>query len=460
MATRLTGNRPGTSAAAPPRSGHHTPAGAPAGITVAELLQPMLEKVFAGAPPLEIAFWDGSRIGAGGTNTPTIRTPDALRRMMWAPGELGIARAFVAGDLEVTGNAAEVLRALQQGVPDDGRVALTVVPDIISASRELGVLGGPLAPPPEEIVTTTRGLRHSIRRDKQAVSHHYDVGNDFYRLVLGPSMTYSCARFVDDDTTLEEAQAAKHELICRKLGLADDVFRAESTGVRPRLLDVGCGWGSMAIHAATHHDVDVVGVTISEEQAAFARRRVTELGLGGRVEIRVQDYRTLADGRFDAISSVGMAEHVGHKRMSTYFDTLHRLLRPGGRLMNHAISSVGGSTLPSRSFVNRYVFPDGELLDVGLTVQRMEEAGFEVRDVENLREHYAITLRHWVANLERNWSDAVELVGANRARVWQLYMSGSVNGFDDAGIQLHQTLGVRLHDGGRSDMPRTRRSWD
>jgi cyclopropane-fatty-acyl-phospholipid synthase len=458
MATRVT--RAGNPAVAPDGPRRTAPTSTGSAPTVADRLGPMLRKVFAGSPPVEIVFWDGSRIGSGGPGTLTIRTPDALRRMMWAPGELGVARAFVAGEIEATGNVAAVLRALQQGVPDDGRIALTAVPDLVTASRELGVLGGPLPPPPEEIVTTTWGLRHSIRRDKQAVSHHYDVGNGFYELVLGPSMTYSCARFVDDDATLEEAQAAKHELICRKLGFADEGFRAAGARERPRLLDVGCGWGSMAIHAATHHDVDVVGVTISDEQAAYARRRVTELGLGGRIEIRVRDYRTLADGPFDAISSVGMAEHVGHQRMAIYFETLYRLLRPGGRMMNHAISSVGGSKLPPRSFVNRYVFPDGELLDVGTTVLRMEEAGFEVRDVENLREHYAATLRHWVANLERNWDDAVRLVGGNRARVWQLYMSGSVNGFEDAGIQLHQTLGVKLHAGGRSDMPRTRRGWN
>jgi cyclopropane-fatty-acyl-phospholipid synthase len=312
--------------------------------------------------------------------------------------------------------------------------------------------------PPEEIVP--HGIRHSIRRDKQAVSHHYDVGNAFYEMVLGSSMSYSCARFVDASTSLEEAQAAKHELICRKLGLDDEVFRSGNRGPRPRLLDVGCGWGSMAIHAATHHDVDVVGVTISDEQAAYARRRVADLGLDDRVEIRIQDYRTVRDGPFDAISSIGMAEHVGHKRMRTYFDTLHDLLRPGGRLLNHAISSVGGARMAERGFIHRYVFPDGELLDVGVTALEMEKAGFEIRDVENLREHYATTLRHWVANLERNWTDAVALVGEGRARVWRLYMCGSINGFDEGRIQLHQTLGVRRHADGHSEMPPTRRYWD
>jgi cyclopropane-fatty-acyl-phospholipid synthase len=287
------------------------------------------------------------------------------------------------------------------------------------------------------------------------VGHHYDVGNDFYRLVLGPSMTYSCARFTTPDASLEEAQAAKHELICRKLGLD----RPPSGDRRRRLLDVGCGWGSMVVHAATSYDVDVVGVTISTEQATYARRRIEELGLADRVEIREQDYREVDDGPYDVVCSIGMAEHVGHRRMPTYFRRLYDLVAPGGRLLNHAIASVGGSRLGRRSFVNRYVFPDGELLDIAETVRTMEEAGFEVRDVENLREHYERTLRCWVANLERCWDAAVDLVGEARSRVWLMYMSGSVNGFEDGGLQIYQTLGVRLHDDGASNMPATRDGW-
>jgi cyclopropane-fatty-acyl-phospholipid synthase len=417
--------------------------------SVADHLEPFIRHIFRGPPPVEITFWDGSHIGSGGPGSIIVRSPDALRRMMWAPGELGVARAFVAGDLDATGDLADMLRVTTAALPDGRPRAIAAVPAAISAARALGLVRAAPPAPPEEIVP--HGVRHSIRRDKQAVSHHYDVGNDFYEMVLGPSMTYSCARFVDTSTTLEEAQAAKHELICRKLGLDDDTFRNASSGPRPRLLDVGCGWGSMAIHAATHHDVDVVGVTISDEQAAYARRRVADLGLDDRVEIRIQDYRTLRDGPFDAISSIGMAEHVGHRRMRTYFDTLHGLLRPGGRLLNHAISSVGGARMAERGFIHRYVFPDGELLDVGVTASEMEKAGFEIRDVEN---------RHWVANLERNWTDAVALVGEGRARVWRLYMSGSINGFEDGRIQLHQTLGVRTHADGRSEMPPTRRYWD
>jgi cyclopropane-fatty-acyl-phospholipid synthase len=328
---------------------------------------------------------------------------------------------------------------------------------VISAARALGAIGRPPPPPPEE--SHQRGIRHSLRRDKQAISHHYDVGNEFYELVLGPSMTYSCARFTTPDTDLAEAQRSKHLLIAHKLGLAEAAQRAAGVGDRPRLLDVGCGWGSLVIDVARELDVEAVGVTISEAQAARARERVREAGLDDRIEIRLQDYREVPDGPYDAISSVGMAEHVGRSRMGEYFGQLNGLLRPGGRLLNHAISSVGGSRMGRRSFIHRYVFPDGELLDVGDTVQFMEGAGFEVRDVENLREHYARTLQHWVANLEQRWDDAVRLVGERRARVWRLYMSASVNGFLDGGIQIHQTLGVRPHSDGASDVPATRVGW-
>jgi cyclopropane-fatty-acyl-phospholipid synthase len=283
------------------------------------------------------------------------------------------------------------------------------------------------------------------------VSHHYDVSNDFYALVLGPAMTYSCARFDRPGMTLVEAQASKHELISRKLGLH---LRPEA-----RLLDVGCGWGSMAMHAAANHGAHVVGVTISKEQAQRARERVAEAGLEDQVEIRLQDYRDLKGERFDAISSVGMFEHVGKARMSEYFSTLHGLLHPTGRLLNHAISSVGGSKLGSRTFVYRYVFPDGELIDVGDVIHAMQDAGFEVRDVESLREHYDTTLRHWVANLEEHWDEAVAMVGESRARIWRLYMAGSAVGFEDGGLSLHQVLGVRDGDEGYSGMPANRDAW-
>lgn len=427
--------------------------------TVADTLVPMLDALLGAELPVHIEFWDGSAVGPiDAVGTLHLKSPDALRRIVWAPGELGFARAFVMDDADITGPLAETLRALQTSMPERIGVGLAALPATLTAARDLGALGRALPPPPEEAAAS--GLRHSIQRDKQAVSHHYDVGNEFYRLLLGSALTYSCARFVVPNVTLEAAQDAKHELICTKLGLDEGEVRAASVGERPRLLDVGCGWGSMAIHAARHHDVDVVAVTISDEQAALAAERVTEAGVADRVEIRVQDYREIDDGPFDAISSIGMAEHVGLKRMDDYFAVLHALLRPRGRMMNHAIASIGGSKISRNSFVGRYIFPDGELLDLGNTVLAMHRAGFEVRDVENLREHYAETLRRWVANLEQRWDDAVELVGERRARAWRLYLAGSINGFEDAGLQLFQTLGVRNDDAGASGFPSTRRSWD
>jgi cyclopropane-fatty-acyl-phospholipid synthase len=417
---------------------------------VADLFGPLLQAVLGGAPPVRFEFWDGSFAGPeSGSNVVKVQSPHALRRLMWSPGELGLGRAYVAGDLDVQGDVFTVLRTLQGAASNDAQLGIGAAVSALGVARKLGALGRPLPPPPEE--AQQRGRRHSKRRDADAISHHYDVGNEFYRLFLGPSLTYSCARFVDDGASLEDAQAAKHELISRKLGL----------GERPgmRLLDIGCGWGSMALHAATRHGAEVVGVTISAEQAAAARERVADAGLSDRVEIRLQDYRDLSGETFDAVSSVGMFEHVGSGRMAEYFSVVRALLRPEGRLLNHAISSVGGSVMGPKSFIARYVFPDGELLDVGEVVLAMERAGFEVRDVESLREHYARTLRHWVANLEANWDRALALVGPARARIWRLYMAASALGFEDGGIAVHQVLGVVPDPAGNSAMPATRREW-
>ena len=383
--------------------------------SAAEVLAPFLKLVVGSSVPVRFEFWDGSGLGpVDGIGTLRVRSVDAVRRILWAPGELGVARAFVAGDLTVEGDIYALLKVLHEASPRDLRqVGVRSLPTMVTAASRLGALGPPPPAPPEECKPA--GRIHSPARDAKVISHHYDVGNEFYRLVLGPSMTYSCARFVSEDTTLEEAQAAKYELICRKLGIDQ----------RPdtRLLDVGCGWGSMAIHAARHHGATVVGVALSREQVDEARHRVAEAGLDGQVEIRLQDYRELRGEQFDAISSIGMFEHVGTPLMTRYFETLRDLLVPTGRLLNHAISKPGGSMLGRRSFVGRYVFPDGELLDVAEVIRAMQRTGFEVRDVESLREHYSRTLHHWVANLEEHWDEAVQLVGLPRANVWRLYMA-------------------------------------
>ena len=390
--------------------------------------------------PIEIRCYDGSRTGPAGSDTAlVIRSPDALRYALTSPGELGIARAFVTGNLDVEGDIFTAL-ALRDNLPDVRLQAR----DWLELLRVAGSAGlRPLPPPPEE--ARLHGRRHTKSRDAAAIAHHYDVSNDFYRLVLGPSMTYSCVVWPSADATLETAQASKYELVCRKLGLAPGM----------RLLDVGCGWGGMAMHAALHHGVQAVGVTLSHRQAEWAERAVRDAGLADRVEIRVQDYRDVHDGPFDAISSIGMFEHVGAARLDEYFAALFGALCPGGRLLNHGISRPGDTRarprFMRRGFIDRYVFPDGELHEIGSVVSRIQRAGFEARHVEGLREHYALTLRAWVRNLEQSWARAVEEVGAARARVWRLYMAASAVNFEAGRTQIHQVLAVR-NDRGASGL--------
>ncbi|KAA0930768.1 SAM-dependent methyltransferase, partial [Streptomyces apricus] len=312
----------------------------------------------------------------------------------------------------------------------------------------------PPAPPREEVRRHSRLSRlHTKRSDRRAISHHYDVGNDFYELVLGPSMVYSCAYWETPDGTLEDAQRDKLSLVARKLDLKPGM----------RLLDVGCGWGSMAVHAAREYGVRVVGVTLSQEQAAYARKRVAQEGLTDRVEIRVQDYRDVADGPYDAISSIGMAEHVGSERYLEYARDLFGLLKPGGRLLNHQIGRrpwQDESAYELDGFIDAYVFPDGELAPIGETVTQLERAGFEVRDVESIREHYALTLRRWVADLEARWPEAVRLAGPGRARVWRLYMAASALAFERNQIGVNQVLAVRTPQSGASGLPLRTRTWN
>jgi cyclopropane-fatty-acyl-phospholipid synthase len=404
-------------------------------------LAPVIEKVLGHELPVAVDAYDGSHVGNPDADTHlVIRSRDALRRIVTSPGELGMARAYVAGELDVEGSIWDLL-ALRDRMPDI-RLDREVLGDLV---RELGGVRQLrlLPPPPEEVVL--HGRRHSKARDAKAISHHYDVSNAFYRVVLGPSLTYSCALFHTPSDTLEQAQANKYELICQKLGLKPGM----------RLLDVGCGWGGMVLHAAEHHGVEAVGVTIAKRQAELAEKRVAEAGLSGQVTVRLQDYRDVSDGPFDAVSSIGMFEHVGEGRLAEYFAHLRELVGDGGRLLNHGISRPygQGTRLPRRSFANRYVFPDGELHEVGRVVSRVQAAGFEVRHVESLREHYALTLRRWVQNLEDNWDAAVAEVGEGRARVWRLYMAASAINFEAGRSAVHQVLGVAASAEGGSGMP-------
>ncbi|MFI0780177.1 class I SAM-dependent methyltransferase [Streptomyces sp. NPDC021212] len=432
-------------------------------------LAALAERVLGAPLPLRIRAWDSSETGPPGAPVLVLRRRRALRRMLWKPGELGLARAWVAGDLDIEGDLYEALEQLagllwERDEPASRRsnrlaTALKALrslgdPKTRTTVRDLLALAGPGLPPapPREEAGATRGPLHTLRRDKQAISHHYDVGNEFYELVLGPSMVYSCAYWERADTTLEEAQRAKLDLVCRKLALEPG----------QRLLDVGCGWGSMVLHAAREYGVRAVGITLSEEQAAYARKRIADAGLTEKVEIRVQDYREIDDDPYDAISSIGMAEHVGSVRYAEYTGILHRLLVPGGRLLNH---QIGRRPEPDEEayhvdeFIDRYVFPDGELAPVGRTVTQLEEAGFEVRDVEAIREHYGLTLRRWVGNLERSWPQAVRLTSPGRARVWRLYMAACALSFERNRIGVNQILAVRTPESGASGLPLRTRDW-
>ncbi|MGW0757483.1 class I SAM-dependent methyltransferase [Streptomyces sp. NPDC002814] len=424
----------------------------------AQRLKSLVEQLLGVPLPVRIRAWDGSQAGPPGAPTLVVRNRRAVRRLLWKPGELGLARAWVAGDLDIDGDLYTALDLMSGFIWERGEDDRTLVqalrdPEVRAAVRGLVKLGGPALPPapPREEVRRGRAHLHTKRSDRRAISHHYDVGNDFYEIVLGPSMVYSCA-YWEDAGTLEDAQRDKLELVCRKLALTPG----------QRLLDVGCGWGSMAIHAAREHGVSVVGITLSHEQAAYARKRVAGEGLTDKVEIRVQDYRDVADGPYDAISSIGMAEHVGSARYLEYARTLYALLKPGGRLLNHQIArrpQRDESTYSVDDFIDSYVFPDGELAPVGATVTQLERARFEVRDVEAIREHYALTLRRWVANLQADWAHAVRLTSPGRARVWLLYMAACALAFEHNRIGVNQVLAVRTPASGDSGMPLRSRIW-
>ncbi|AWT43707.1 MULTISPECIES: SAM-dependent methyltransferase [Streptomyces] len=423
-------------------------------------LKSLIEQVLGAPLPVRIRAWDGSQAGPPDAPVMVVHHRRALRRLLFKPGELGLARAWVAGELDVEGDLYTALDLLAGLVWERGEDARTLGealrdPEVRAAVRGLVRLAGPPLPPapPEEEMRRRRGHLHTRRTDKRAISHHYDVGNDFYEIVLGPSMVYSCAYWPDSDATLETAQRDKLELVCRKLALTPG----------QRLLDVGCGWGSMAVHAAREHGVSVVGITLSQEQAAYARKRAADEGLTDRIEIRVQDYRDVRDGPYDAISSIGMAEHVGADRYLEYAQNLYGLLAPGGRLLNHQIArrpQRDESAYDVDEFIDAYVFPDGELQPVGTTVALLERAGFEVRDVESIREHYARTLRGWVANLEADWARAVELTSPGRARVWRLYMAASALSFERNRIGVNQVLAVKTPESGASGMPLRARTWN
>jgi cyclopropane-fatty-acyl-phospholipid synthase len=384
--------------------------------------------------------YDGSAAGpADPVATIEIRSPKALSYVATAASDLGLGRAYVTGELEVHGDLHTALSYL-------ARLELQLsVGERVRVLRDLGGPGLLLRRPPrppEEV--RLRGRRHSKARDQRAIAHHYDVSNKFYEWLLGPSMTYTCAVYTNETDTLEQAQFTKYDLVARKLGLQPGM----------RLLDVGCGWGGMVMHAAKEYGVRAIGVTLSRRQAEWAQKAIAEAGLTELAEVRHVDYRDVEEREFDAISSIGLTEHIGLANLSSYFSFLHARLRPQGRLLNHCITLPRTTDRVVRNgFIRRYVFPDGELPAAGRVAAEMQDNGFEVRHEENLREHYALTTGAWSANLDEHWDEAVAEVGEGVARVWRLYLAGVRLGFDRDQIELHQVLGVKLDATGRSGMP-------
>ena len=388
---------------------------------------------------IALRAYDGSEFTpADPVATIVMTSPEAVQYVVSAPSDLGLARAYVTGVLDVEGDLYEAIREL-------ARVDLSQVPlaDKVALVRAVGVKHIRRPPiPPQEV--RMRGRRHSKRRDADAISHHYDVSNAFYAQVLGPSMAYTCAVFPTPEATLEEAQEYKFDLVARKLGLRPGM----------RLLDVGCGWGGMVVHAAREYGVQVIGVTLARQQAEYGAKLIAELGLGDRAEIRHGDYRDVPESGFDRISSIGLTEHIGLRNYPSYFSFLLAKLKPEGRLLNHTITRNDGTQRArAGGFISRYIFPDGELAGPAQVMGAMNDAGFEIQHEENIRLHYALTLKHWSENLMADWDRAVAEVGLQKARTWRLYLAASQAGFDLNRIQLHQFLGTKTLADGVSGYP-------
>jgi cyclopropane-fatty-acyl-phospholipid synthase len=401
--------------------------------------------------PVRWTAYDGSVAGPLDAEVAIeVVSKKAIAHLVTAPGDLGMARAYIDGELELsTGPKSPPDHYLTLRLLRRQKLAALTAAERAAILRTLGPQALTWVEPPAQEVRAKRYLsglrRHLPGRDAMAIAHHYDVSNAFYRWVLGPSMAYTCAVYETEASTLEQAQAEKFDLVCRKLDL------------RPgqRLLDVGCGWGGMVRHAVQHYGVTALGVTLSRQQAEWAQKAIAEDGLSESAEVRHQDYRFVGETGFDAISSIGLTEHIGLKQLPAYAGKLAAALKPGGRLLNHCITRPDESSpsIAKRGFITRYVFPDGELPGVARVVSELEGAGLEVRHEENLREHYARTCHAWCDNLDAHWDEAVEEVGLPTAKVWALYLAGSRIAFETNGIQLHQVLAVKTHPDGTSGMP-------
>ncbi|KRF25696.1 cyclopropane-fatty-acyl-phospholipid synthase family protein [Phycicoccus sp. Soil803] len=400
---------------------------------------------FAGGElPVRLTAWDGSEAGPADAPHVVLRSPRALRRLLRHPGELGAAQAYVTGELDVEGDLDEALTHVRAVAHERQLTGIRPTPAAIAAllkvARGAGAIGLPLPAPASQAALS--GRLHSLGRDRQAIHHHYDLSNDFYSLILDPHMAYSCGywRSEDEGYTVEDAQRDKLELVGHKLGL----------GSGSRLLDVGCGWGSMSLYAAEHFGAQVVGVTIAAEQKRFIDARIAERGLQDRVEIRLQDYRDVPDGDFDAVVSLEMGEHVGRRNYPTYAEVLHDRVRPGGRVLVQQMSRRGRHP-GGGPFIESFIAPDMHMRPVGATVDLIEASGLEVRDVHALREHYVRTVAAWHRTFEDNLDQVVALVGEEVARVWRLYLVGGAMAFRDGRMGVDQILAVRP-DRGLADL--------
>jgi len=419
-------------------------------IGVAQRLAAALAPLVGGALPVRLTAWDGSVAGPANAPSVIVRTPDAIRRILWHPGELAAAQAYVTGELDVEGDLNEALTHVWKVSAQRGLKGIRPTPALLTGlvrtAKDLGALGTPPSAPDSQAVL--RGRLHSTRRDRDAIHHHYDLSNDFYALILDPHMAYSCGYWRSDDPgyTVEDAQRDKLDLVCRKVGLG-------RTGMR--FLDIGCGWGSLSLYAAEHFGAKVTGVTIAAEQKRFIDARIKERGLEDRVEIRLQDYREITGGPFEAVASLEMGEHVGQKNYGTYVKALRDNVVPGGRVLVQQMSRRG--RFPGGGpFIESFIAPDMHMRPVGDTVELIEDGGLEVRDVHALREHYVRTVDAWYDTFESNWDTAVALVGEEVARVWRLYLVGGSMAFRDGRMGVDQILAVRPLPDGTASLPAVR----
>ncbi|MDV8146144.1 cyclopropane-fatty-acyl-phospholipid synthase family protein [Arthrobacter sp. B10-11] len=411
----------------------------PLASTIAEVLHPVL----GGELPVRLKVWDGSEAGPFGAPVVRLNSPDAIRRLLWAPGELGAAQAYVTGELDVDGDLNSAFEHLWKVVRDRELSGIRPTPAVLAGVGRIARAAGALGTPPEPPASQARvkGKLHSLLRDRAAISHHYDLSNEFYGLILDPQMAYSSAYWTDSTETygLEDAQRDKLDLVCRKIGLKPGM----------RLLDVGCGWGSLSLHAAQHYGADVVGVTLSREQKAFIDARIRDRGLEktgfagrgpqGTVEVRVQDYREIPDGPFDAVASLEMGEHVGQRNYPVYAAALFNNVVPGGRVLVQQMSRRGKHP-GGGPFIESFIAPDMHMRPVGETVGFLEDAGLEVEGVEAMRKDYVRTLEAWYANFEQNQEAAVDMMGEEIARVWRLYLVGALRSFAEGRMGVEQIL--------------------